>query len=409
MRQLRSWREFRRWQKYNRDDFNDWGDQRFVELELAHNRFDRAYRYEYPEYTAAVKKLLGQYGFTRSFQFHEDLIQQDRLTTWIEYLGFEYWQFEWSTRSIKRLQPKYHEAWEKLVDSLVLRPLETAESIRTDEAALRRESEREQAEKDLNSAKFAAGVVLASTERAKNDPCNSKHTRPERLRMLAEAKSRLDAAQELLNYIRRRNDLIIDFIQDTWKNEIAKEDAEHHSVLVQWILEQFPLLEAELESSKATEDDYSIRRGTKRKLPCQQDACLQGGRHSKKRRGNGQSSCLDDRPIATSQEKPWRRHHDNLINDECFSGSYKSSSQHPNRLHDESNGACETLVGQIERSRSRAAMGTTDHNKLASKHRTAGSHHLLRSNVHRSSMIPQQLRRSARIAARLDLFKSADG
>lgn len=176
MRQLRSWKEFRRWQKYNREDFSDWGDQKFVEVELAYNRFVRACRYEYPEYTEAVKKLLEQHGLTQSFQFHKDPAQQDKLTTWIEYLGFEYWQFEWSTRSIKRLQPKYDEAWKKLVDSGLLRLDETAEFVRTDESGFRCESEREQAENALKSAKSAAGAILKATERARNDPHRSKLT-----------------------------------------------------------------------------------------------------------------------------------------------------------------------------------------------------------------------------------------
>jgi len=132
MKQVRSWREFRQWQKFNREDFGDWDDTRFIEVGLAYNRFVRAFRYEYPDYTEAVKKLLEQHGFTQSFQFHEDPAQQDKLTTWIEYLGFEYWQLEWSTRSIKRLQSKYDGAWETLVESGVLRLDETAEFLRTD-------------------------------------------------------------------------------------------------------------------------------------------------------------------------------------------------------------------------------------------------------------------------------------
>lgn len=51
--------------------------------------------------------------------------------TWIEYLNYKSsWHGRYE-RSIKRLRPKYDEAWKQLVDSGVLRPGET------DEPALR--------------------------------------------------------------------------------------------------------------------------------------------------------------------------------------------------------------------------------------------------------------------------------
>ena len=102
-----------------------------------------------------------------------------------------------------RLRPKYDEAWKKLVDSAVLKPSETAESLRTTESAFRLENEIEWAEKALKSAKLAAGEVLIRTERARNDRCSSNLTRPERLRMLTEAQSRLHAAQASLKSIKR--------------------------------------------------------------------------------------------------------------------------------------------------------------------------------------------------------------
>lgn len=97
MKQLRSWREFRQWQKYKGEDFGGWEDARFGEVCLAYNKFVRTFRSKHPKYTKAVKNLLRQHGFVRSLQFEEDPAQQDKLTTWIEQLSFECWQFEWST------------------------------------------------------------------------------------------------------------------------------------------------------------------------------------------------------------------------------------------------------------------------------------------------------------------------
>ncbi|KAF2176858.1 hypothetical protein K469DRAFT_698118 [Zopfia rhizophila CBS 207.26] len=47
----------------------------------------------FPIYVEAVKKRLTKHGFTRIFQPEEDPGLQDKLTTWIEYLGYEYWRY----------------------------------------------------------------------------------------------------------------------------------------------------------------------------------------------------------------------------------------------------------------------------------------------------------------------------
>lgn len=408
MKQLRNWKAFRRWQKYNREDLSNWGDQRFVEVEFAYNNFVRAFRYEYPEYTEAVKQLLEQHGFTQSFQFHEDPGQQDKLTTWIEYLGFEYWQLEWSTRSIKRLQPKYEAAWKLLVDSRVLRLDETAEFLRTDESGFRCESEREQAEKAIESAKSAAGDVLILTERARNDPHRSELTQPERVRMLAEAQSRLDAAQASLNSIRRRSDLIIDFVRGTWDNETAKKDAEHHSILVRWIMEQLPSVDAELKSSKVTEDCSSARRGTKRRCTYHQRDGLRNDRNPKKQRGNDQSSCSDVRAVSTTQAKgrPKRSRPDDAIEDERSSKRFKDGGQDSNYLHKTIGGTSRMLVGKPQQPETPTATEQNGGDNLVLKHANV---RLLRSGISRSPVIPRQLRRSARIAAHRDTARVITG
>ncbi|KAK2791411.1 hypothetical protein FQN52_004845 [Onygenales sp. PD_12] len=41
-------------------------------------------------YARAVKERLTKHGFTQTFQLDEDPTRQDKLTTWIEYLSFEY-------------------------------------------------------------------------------------------------------------------------------------------------------------------------------------------------------------------------------------------------------------------------------------------------------------------------------
>ncbi|KAK4097009.1 hypothetical protein N658DRAFT_489536 [Parathielavia hyrcaniae] len=150
----------------------------------------------FPEYVAEAKRRLARHGFTRTFQLDKDPAQQDKLTTWIEYLNYEYSWHDRYERSIERLQPKCDEAWEKLVDSGVLRPGETYESVRTVEAAFRL------------------------------------------------------SAKEALRMLERRSDLIINFIRGNWDLPKQKNNLHRQRRLLQWILEQVPLIEAELNEPK---------------------------------------------------------------------------------------------------------------------------------------------------------------
>ncbi|KAF2191913.1 hypothetical protein K469DRAFT_735781 [Zopfia rhizophila CBS 207.26] len=75
-----------------------------------------------------VKDRLTKHGFTRTFQLDEDPAQQDKLTTWIEYLGYEYWWYDQYALS-KRQQRQLDDAWKKLVNVKILRTFETQEFI----------------------------------------------------------------------------------------------------------------------------------------------------------------------------------------------------------------------------------------------------------------------------------------
>jgi hypothetical protein len=111
-----------------------------------------------------VKRRLAQHGFTRPFELDEDPKRQDKLTTWIEYLNYEYSWYDRYTRMVKRLQLKHDEAWKKLVDSKVLKPSETEEYLRSEECGFRRQSEEDAATKAVESAKLAAKSALIWAE-----------------------------------------------------------------------------------------------------------------------------------------------------------------------------------------------------------------------------------------------------
>lgn len=64
--QMGVWRDFRRWQRRNREE----------------GRFQK--------YAKGVKQGLAEHEITQPFQLNEDPERQDKLTTWIEFLGYEY-------------------------------------------------------------------------------------------------------------------------------------------------------------------------------------------------------------------------------------------------------------------------------------------------------------------------------
>lgn len=72
-RQLGSWRIFRDWQKFNRDNFIKW-DNSYYKMRAAYNRFVSVFRRRYPTYTETIKNLFTEYSFTRLFQFHKNPI-----------------------------------------------------------------------------------------------------------------------------------------------------------------------------------------------------------------------------------------------------------------------------------------------------------------------------------------------
>jgi len=210
-----------------------------------------------------VNRRLAQHGFTRPFQLKEDPKQQDRLATWIEYLNFEYWWLDRYTDTIERLEPHYDKAWQKLVDSKVLRPHETKESVRSLSSLNRQQNEQDRALKAVQRATVKAEQVYTSTQL---DPNRLSIPQPERIRRINEAHREFVGAQEKLDSINRRNECIGDFVSDTVALRLAKRDAARHRTLIPWILEQVPLIEAELNQTKARESGSDGTKRTKRRI-----------------------------------------------------------------------------------------------------------------------------------------------
>lgn len=199
-----------------------------------------------------MKARLTKYGFTRPFQLDRDLDRQDRLTTWIEYLGYEYYSYDRAASFVKRFQRQHDEAWEQLVDSNVLEPNETYEVICIIETTFRHANEEERAEK---AAQLATSAV-SSTEKAM---AKSKALgKTLRKRLLADHCT-LRAAKERHETIRARNNAITAFRQKIRRYRCEK------GCLLRGIEQQLPSIELELSSLNSTEDDLD-RRDSRRRL-----------------------------------------------------------------------------------------------------------------------------------------------
>ncbi|KAL2758157.1 hypothetical protein ACRALDRAFT_1092157 [Sodiomyces alcalophilus JCM 7366] len=286
-RQLARWQDFRKWQKDNRgledpgDEFaayvearnrsyaeEEW-DWRGMMTEQEHDehvkwawnehqvvrQLQRSICRErdcrsFHDYAQAVRERLGRHHFTRSFQLHEDPSKQDKLTTWIEYLNFEYWWLDRYTSKFERSKPAHDKDWQELVDSNVLRPGESSESIRTLECAMQDDSEERMAREAVEWAKSAATNVHTKT---RTDSERLLTPEEKRLPMSRPGSAALIAAEKRLEFLIRREVCVRKFVKRTSVYAGAKEDIVSQRHLVQWVLDQIPLIEAEMTHTEGGE------------------------------------------------------------------------------------------------------------------------------------------------------------
>ncbi|KAK3669999.1 hypothetical protein LTR78_010098 [Recurvomyces mirabilis] len=205
----------------------------------------------FPEYAKRMNKRLVKYGFTQPFQLNSDLLQQDTLTTWIEYLGYEYWFYDQHASYVKRFQRVHDKAWKKLVDSDALRPGETIEVVCNIDSVFDRAAENERAKE----ARKYTTAALSAAEAALDKFSASHSLRQANARRLLATQAARDTAEEDYQLLMRRRDAITDFCQQTKRYRKAYDDAEHHGHLLRWILQQ--VLSLERQSSFVGSDKAS--------------------------------------------------------------------------------------------------------------------------------------------------------
>ncbi|MCJ1260127.1 hypothetical protein MMC24_007967 [Lignoscripta atroalba] len=229
-KQMNEWRAFRQRQRYMRDQ----------------GRF--------PEYYQAVKDRLTSYGFDRSFQLDEEPDRQDILTTWIEFLNYEYRTYDKDAKVVKRLQPRYDEAWKKLVDSKLLRSFETEEYVGGYAYVLQVDSEQSQAGMAVEAAELKVQLAEKAFQEARSANL-SRDDIYQRKQKVFSARSELAIALKALDTIDRRASMVNDFSRQTASYRRSKYYADRLSILLRWMLQQVSLIELELNPAKVTEND----------------------------------------------------------------------------------------------------------------------------------------------------------
>ncbi|KAM5347255.1 hypothetical protein ACJ41O_010260 [Fusarium nematophilum] len=290
LRQLQRWQDFRKWQNDNRGlEDDDGGFPAYVERQKKYIREEvleepgakelseieanplclkpswdqdqrlrrrqrRLFREHgcdgFNEYAAAVKRRLARHHFTRPFELDEDPKKQDKLHTWIEYLNFEYWWLDKYVSDIERLQPDHDRVWQELVDLKILRPHETMEYIRTFASPMERQADEDKAREDVRRIEAEAREVYRLTQ---EDPDRLEIPKARRISMMKEGTAKLLAAKEQLKCVLQRNEQISTYIRSTFDHTDAQRFSARHRVLVQWVLDQVPLVEAETAQANVKE------------------------------------------------------------------------------------------------------------------------------------------------------------
>lgn len=292
------WAEFRESQRRMRTDNPLEAGSVFPPLPAEPGRF--------AGYCRGLHKRLARHGFQRSFQLNEDPDRQDQLTTWIEYLGFEYVDYDKYANDTKLLQRQYDEAWKALVDAKVLNPPETEESFKYF-FFLQLRQEKTDAAKVVESARST--VKAAETELLEAQLADLSERNLSRIgQRLSAARFNMAAATESFEQSSKRYKLIGDFAVRTKSYRIAKHKANRQSILLRWILQQVPLIEHELNLAKVT-GNHSLGGDGKRQ------------RSLKRNRADG----YDEEPVSKRQRQD-SGNHTPLENNTSASPTQKTSS-----------------------------------------------------------------------------------
>jgi len=223
-------------------EWDSWGE--YVEL---YGQQEGQWSFE--DYTRRIHQRMNGYGLSHPFRLKKDLKQQDKLTTWIEYLGYEFWSYHEDASYAKRFQRHHDVAWKKLLDSDVLRPGETCKTLSVFERMVKDAGEERRAKVTMESAAAAANVARKGNATSFSGYEGVSEADQKHLPRVQAAYTQAKATYELF---KRRGDAITEFIQDihTQIYHIVQSDSERHMLLLNWIQQQIPFVETEMKSCR---------------------------------------------------------------------------------------------------------------------------------------------------------------
>jgi hypothetical protein len=206
----------------------------------------------FPTYCQRLRDRLVKHEFEGSFELCEELGQQNKLATWIEFLNYKYELYDKTAGIMSHYQPRRDAAWSKLVDSKVLQPSEIGEALdgwflrQLEKNEIEARNDVESAEKDLANCTKLCGHTSQMEQK------------------LAAARSKVSTATQSHKLANKRRDLIGSFMKQTKSYRIAKNDVARQSILLQWILEQIPLIESELSTANGANYGANAENGRRR-------------------------------------------------------------------------------------------------------------------------------------------------
>ncbi|KAK3295764.1 uncharacterized protein B0H64DRAFT_442130 [Chaetomium fimeti] len=215
--------------------------RRFVESGVAKMKGENRFSI----YVQAARTRLKRHDFTREFQPAQDHLHQDELTTWIEYLNYEYWAYDKFAARADRLQPEYEQALKDLLGGEVLLPGETIESVVDFHYRLQLNRDKYQAEQAMKNAE---SNLAARQEALDNTGKDARHLAQDI--SLKQLQKRLKEAVEAFTALEARDRLIEIFFKAYKPYKLARNKEEAHKLILKWILDQMPLVEAELAERK---------------------------------------------------------------------------------------------------------------------------------------------------------------
>ncbi|KAJ4314690.1 hypothetical protein N0V84_008765 [Fusarium piperis] len=205
------------------------------------------------KHSARYRKRLAKHSFAGSLHLEENPSDQTELSQWIEYLCFEYFEYEKFLQH-KPLYPQYKEAWRNLVSTKVLRPDETQGYI--DAAGFATACEKER-----TALRQAVEIARSNILLADRDMLDPTMKGPTAQRKLFEAQEELDSAIKEFDDFQLRKRAIEEYKRATATYREARSGAKRHEILLRWIRDQIPLIEKKLGLPTSTEDGLVLEGG----------------------------------------------------------------------------------------------------------------------------------------------------